>query len=231
MPITEREHLEILRQMLRIRSFEQNLYQMYLNKQVPGMSPHLSVGQEAVAAGVCHAMRPEDYLLTTHRGHGHVLAKGADMNRMLAEILGKESGYCHGRGGSMHIADVHLNIVGANGIVGGGMPIALGVALPASTGKPTRWWSASSATPPPTSALPRVAEHVGRHEAAGGVGLREQPVRAEHLHLPDAGRRVDRRGAWPMACRAARSTAITWWTWSRRPARRSTGPAKAAAPR
>jgi TPP-dependent pyruvate/acetoin dehydrogenase alpha subunit len=129
MPITEREHLEILRQMLRIRRFEENLYQMYLNKQVPGMSPHLSVGQEAVAAGVCHAMRPEDYLLTTHRGHGHVLAKGANMNRMLAEILGKEAGYCHGRGGSMHIADVELNIVGANGIVGGGMPIALGVAL------------------------------------------------------------------------------------------------------
>ena len=129
MQINEQEHVEILRQMLRIRRFEENLYQMYLNKQVPGMSPHLSVGQEAVAAGVCHAMRKEDYLLTTHRGHGHVLAKGANMNRMLAEILGKESGYCHGRGGSMHIADVSLNIVGANGIVGGGLPIALGAAL------------------------------------------------------------------------------------------------------
>ena len=129
MQINEEEQVEILRQMLRIRRFEENLYQMYLNKQVPGMSPHLSVGQEAVAAGVCHAMRKEDYLLTTHRGHGHVLAKGANMNRMLAEILGKESGYCHGRGGSMHIANVSLNIVGANGIVGGGMPIAVGVAL------------------------------------------------------------------------------------------------------
>ena len=129
MQINEQEHVDILRQMLRIRRFEENLYQMYLNKQVPGMSPHLSVGQEAVAAGVCHAMRKEDYLLTTHRGHGHVLAKGANMNRMLAEILGKESGYCHGRGGSMHIADVSLNIVGANGIVGGGLPIAVGVAL------------------------------------------------------------------------------------------------------
>ena len=129
MQINVQEHEDILRQMLRIRRFEENLYQMYLNKQVPGMSPHLSVGQEAVAAGVCHAMRKEDYLLTTHRGHGHVLAKGANMNRMLAEILGKESGYCHGRGGSMHIADVSLNIVGANGIVGGGLPIALGVAL------------------------------------------------------------------------------------------------------
>jgi acetoin:2,6-dichlorophenolindophenol oxidoreductase subunit alpha len=129
MNLSQTEHTDLLRQMLRIRHFEENLYQMYLNKQVPGMSPHLSVGQEAAAAGVCQALRREDYLLTTHRGHGHVLAKGANMNRMLAEIRGKETGYCHGRGGSMHIADVSLNIVGANGIVGGGMPIAVGVGL------------------------------------------------------------------------------------------------------
>jgi acetoin:2,6-dichlorophenolindophenol oxidoreductase subunit alpha len=120
---------EMLRQMLRIRHFEENLYQMYLAKEVPGMSPHLSVGQEAVAVGVCQTLRPQDYLLTTHRGHGHVLARGADMRRMLAEIMGKEAGYCHGRGGSMHIADVKLNILGANGIVGGGLPVALGSAL------------------------------------------------------------------------------------------------------
>ncbi|MFA5818286.1 MAG: thiamine pyrophosphate-dependent dehydrogenase E1 component subunit alpha, partial [Bacteroidales bacterium] len=125
----KQDHLETLRQMLRIRHFEENLYQMYLAKQVPGMSPHLSVGQEAVAVGVCQNLKTQDYVLTTHRGHGHVLAKGANMNRMLAEILGKETGYCHGRGGSMHIADVKLNIVGANGIVGGGLPIAVGVGL------------------------------------------------------------------------------------------------------
>ena len=123
------EGLEILRQMLRIRLFEENLYQMYLSGKVPGMSPHLSVGQEAVAVGVCRALQHQDYLLTTHRGHGHVLARGADMARMLAEIMGKETGYCHGRGGSMHIADVGLNILGANGIVGGGLPIAVGAAL------------------------------------------------------------------------------------------------------
>jgi TPP-dependent pyruvate/acetoin dehydrogenase alpha subunit len=120
---------EILRQMLRIRIFEENLYQMYLAKRIPGMSPHLSVGQEAVAVGVCRALASQDYLLTTHRGHGHVLARGASMKRMLAEILGKEDGYCRGRGGSLHVADVSLNIVGANGIVGGGLPIAVGVAL------------------------------------------------------------------------------------------------------
>jgi acetoin:2,6-dichlorophenolindophenol oxidoreductase subunit alpha len=127
--IEKKQGIEILREMLRIRHFEENLYQMYLAKEVPGMSPHLSVGQEAVAVGVCHALSPQDYLLTTHRGHGHVLARGADMRRMLAEIMGKEAGYCHGRGGSMHIADVKLNILGANGIVGGGLPIALGAGL------------------------------------------------------------------------------------------------------
>jgi TPP-dependent pyruvate/acetoin dehydrogenase alpha subunit len=120
---------EILRQMLRIRIFEENLYRMYLEKRIPGMSPHLSVGQEAVAVGVCRGLASQDYLLTTHRGHGHVLARGASMKRTLAEILGKEEGYCHGRGGSLHVADVSLNIVGANGIVGGGLPIAVGVAL------------------------------------------------------------------------------------------------------
>jgi TPP-dependent pyruvate/acetoin dehydrogenase alpha subunit len=129
MDLTVDMHERILRQMLRIRHFEENLYQMYLAKQVPGMSPHLSVGQEAVAVGVCSALEQKDYVLTTHRGHGHVLAKGANMNRMLAEILGKETGYCHGRGGSMHIADVSLNIIGANGIVGGGLPIAVGSGL------------------------------------------------------------------------------------------------------
>ncbi len=129
MKLEKQQYIEILKQMLRIRHFEQNLYQMYLGRKVPGMSPHLSVGQEAVAVGVCHALKKQDYLLTTHRGHGHVLARGADMNRMLAEIMGKESGYCHGRGGSMHIADVNLNIIGANGIVGGGLPIAVGAAM------------------------------------------------------------------------------------------------------
>ncbi len=129
MKLKKQDYVEILKQMLRIRHFEENLYQMYLRREVPGMSPHLSVGQEAIAAGVGYALKPKDYILTTHRGHGHVLAKGADMGRMLAEIIGKETGYCHGRGGSMHIADVDLNIIGANGIVGGGLPIALGSGL------------------------------------------------------------------------------------------------------
>ena len=129
MELTAQQHQDMLRQMVRIRQFEDNLYRMYLARQVPGISPHLSVGQEAVAVGVCSALEERDYVLTTHRGHGHLLAKGASMDGMLAEILGRETGYCHGRGGSMHIADVSLNILGANGIVGAGLPIAVGAAL------------------------------------------------------------------------------------------------------
>jgi pyruvate dehydrogenase E1 component alpha subunit len=90
---------------------------------------HLSIGQEAVAVGVCEALRPDDFILSTHRGHGHCLAKGADVRRMMAEFLGKETGYCRGRGGSMHIADVDGGNLGANGIVAGGLPIATGVGL------------------------------------------------------------------------------------------------------
>jgi TPP-dependent pyruvate/acetoin dehydrogenase alpha subunit len=90
---------------------------------------HLSIGQEAVPTGVCEALRPDDYILSTHRGHGHCIAKGADVRGMMAEFLGKETGYCRGRGGSMHIADVERGNLGANGIVAGGVPIATGVGL------------------------------------------------------------------------------------------------------
>ena len=115
--------------MLRIRRFEEKVHELYLNKRLWGMSPHLSIGQEAVAVGVCENLRPSDYILTSHRGHGHTLAKGAEMGPMLAELCGKDTGYCHGRGGSMHIADVKSGNLGANGIVGGGLPIAVGVGL------------------------------------------------------------------------------------------------------
>jgi TPP-dependent pyruvate/acetoin dehydrogenase alpha subunit len=90
---------------------------------------HLYVGEEAIAAGCIYDLRKEDYITSTHRGHGHLIAKGADLGRMFAELLGKESGYCHGRGGSMHIADLSLGILGANGVVGSGIPIATGAAL------------------------------------------------------------------------------------------------------
>jgi TPP-dependent pyruvate/acetoin dehydrogenase alpha subunit len=119
----------LYRQMLRIRRFEEKTNALYQAGRLTGMSPHLCIGQEASAAGVISVLNPDDYILSTHRGHGHCLAKGAEMGRMYAELFGKETGYCHGRGGSMHIADVTEGNLGANGIVGAGLPIALGAGL------------------------------------------------------------------------------------------------------
>lgn len=127
--LTKEQKIEFLRTMMRIRALEETIHQMYLNSELFGMSPHLSCGEEAIAVGVCKSLRKGDYMLTTHRGHGHTLAMGADPKRMLAELCGKATGYCKGKGGTMHIADVNLGILGANGIVGGGIPIASGVGL------------------------------------------------------------------------------------------------------
>ncbi|MCL6614541.1 MAG: thiamine pyrophosphate-dependent dehydrogenase E1 component subunit alpha, partial [Firmicutes bacterium] len=101
------------------------VFDLYTQNVVPG-TIHLYAGEEAVAVGVCSVLRKDDYITSTHRGHGHCIAKGADLKRTMAEILGKKTGYCKGKGGSMHIADLDLGILGANGIVGGGLPIAVG---------------------------------------------------------------------------------------------------------
>jgi pyruvate dehydrogenase E1 component alpha subunit len=119
---------ELLLKMMQIRFFEEKAEELYFNGKVHG-TMHLSIGQEAVAVGLASALRRTDYLLNTHRGHGHCLAWGSDVNLMMAEFLGKETGYCRGRGGSMHIADVEANNLGANGIVGGNLPISVGVGL------------------------------------------------------------------------------------------------------
>lgn len=119
---------EMLHTMMVIRAFEERAQELYSLGQVHG-TMHLSIGQEATAVGANFVLTTHDYLLNTHRGHGHVLAWGADVDRMMAEFLGREAGYCHGRGGSMHIADVDANNLGANGIVGGGLPISVGVGL------------------------------------------------------------------------------------------------------
>ena len=111
--------------MVRIRCFEEAAGRLFEANKIPGFV-HLYAGQEAVAAGVCVALRPEDQISSTHRGHGHLVAKGGDLNRMMAELMGKATGYCQGKGGSMHICDLELNMLGANGIVGGGVPIAVG---------------------------------------------------------------------------------------------------------
>jgi pyruvate dehydrogenase E1 component alpha subunit len=114
--------------MIRIRAFEEMAEQLYMRGLVHG-TMHLSIGQEASAVGAVLALRPDDYILSTHRGHGHCIAKGANLGRMMAEFMGRETGYCRGRGGSMHIADVEGGNLGANGIVAGGLPIAVGVGL------------------------------------------------------------------------------------------------------
>jgi pyruvate dehydrogenase E1 component alpha subunit len=117
--------LELYRVMVTIRGFEEAACQLLVEGKIPA-SIHASIGQEAVAAGVCGALRPDDLILSTHRGHGHCIAKGVDVRRMMAELEGKATGTNAGRGGSMHIADPALGILGANGIVGGGVPIAAG---------------------------------------------------------------------------------------------------------
>jgi pyruvate dehydrogenase E1 component alpha subunit len=117
-----------LRTMWTIRRFEEAVDELFARGLLHG-TMHLSIGQEAVATGACLALRPDDLITSTHRGHGHCLAKGADPGRMMAELLGSEAGYCRGRGGSMHIADVASGNLGANGIVAGGIPIAAGAAL------------------------------------------------------------------------------------------------------
>src|SRR3970040_1285976 len=122
--------LHFYRQMLRIRLFEEQVNQLYLSAKMPGLA-HLYIGQEAVAVGVCEALRRDDYITSTHRGHGHCLAKGAQLEGMFAELLGKEAGYCKGKGGSMHIADPDTGNLGANAIVGGSAGIATGAALTA----------------------------------------------------------------------------------------------------
>ena len=122
--------LEMYRRMILIRAFEETVNDLYTGGKMPGLA-HLYIGEEAVAVGVCGALRRDDYITSTHRGHGHCLAKGAAVDRMFAELLGKEPGYCRGKGGSMHIADPDTGNLGANGIVGGSAGIATGAALSA----------------------------------------------------------------------------------------------------
>jgi len=130
---TEKEKwLHAYRQMVSIRLFEEQVNEVYTRALMPGLA-HLYSGEEAIAVGICEALRVEDYITSTHRGHGHCLAKGASPDRMFAELLGKEAGYCRGKGGSMHIADPATGNLGANAIVGGSLGIATGAAFAAKT--------------------------------------------------------------------------------------------------
>lgn len=126
--LTKPELIEMYSKMVKIRLFEEMADKLYALGKVHG-TMHLSAGQEAVAVGEGTAMQPGDYLINHHRGHGHLIANDADVNKMMAEFLGRETGYCRGRGGSMHIADIESNNLGANGIVGGGLELVAGVGL------------------------------------------------------------------------------------------------------
>jgi pyruvate dehydrogenase E1 component alpha subunit len=124
------DYLRMYRQMVRIRTFEDNANQLYLSAKMPGLT-HMYSGEEAVAVGICEALKITDKITSTHRGHGHCVAKGAAFKEMFCELLGKEEGYCRGKGGSMHIADQSNGNLGANAIVGGSMGIATGSAFTA----------------------------------------------------------------------------------------------------
>jgi TPP-dependent pyruvate/acetoin dehydrogenase alpha subunit len=118
----------LLKTMIRIRVFEERVRDLFAAGRLPGFV-HLSIGQEAVPAGACAALARDDYILSTHRGHGHVVAKGADTSKMMAELFAKRTGSCKGKGGSMHIADASVGVLGANGVVAGGLTVAAGVGL------------------------------------------------------------------------------------------------------
>ncbi len=134
MTLSKEELLKMYKSMQELRKFEEEVSEQFAGGSIPGFV-HLYIGQEAVAVGACASLNPDDYITSTHRGHGHLLAKGGNMDKMMAELYGKETGYCHGRGGSMHIVDVGLGILGANGIVGAGTQIAAGAGLTARVKK------------------------------------------------------------------------------------------------
>ena len=126
--LNQQDLLSLYETMVLIRRSEERLSRLFADGEVPGFL-HLSIGQEAVPVGICAALQAADTVASTHRGHGHALAKGVDLGGFFAEILGREEGLCRGRGGSIHVADLRVGMLGANGIVGGGLPLALGSAL------------------------------------------------------------------------------------------------------
>ncbi|MBU7033276.1 MAG: thiamine pyrophosphate-dependent dehydrogenase E1 component subunit alpha [Theionarchaea archaeon] len=131
------EDIDMFKKMLEIRKFEDKVYDLFTQNLIPG-TMHLYTGEEAVAVGVCAALDPHDYITSTHRGHGHCIAKGASLKKMMAELFGKRTGYCKGKGGSMHITDKSIGMLGANAVVGGAIPIAVGAGLSCKLKYPDR---------------------------------------------------------------------------------------------
>ena len=167
----------MLQRMCEIRYFEEKAEDLYVRGLVHG-TMHLSIGQEAGSVGSIATLRPEDLIIHHHRGHGHTIAKGANLTTMFAEFLGREAGYCRGRGGSMHIADIPGGNLGATGVVGGGIPTAVGIALALQMHRSEQdpavlLWRRGLER----RRVPRIVEYGLHLEAAGGVHLRQQPVR------------------------------------------------------
>ncbi len=223
------ELVEILRKMILIREFDLLAIELRKAKKIYG-ALHPYVGEEAVAVGVCAALRPTDRITSTHRGHGHCIAKGADINRMMAELFGRADGYCKGKGGSMHIADFAIGMLGANGIVAGGMPIACGAALAAQMedrGGVAACFFGDGATG--EGEFHESAQHRLALEAAPALRLREQPLRRRQRRRVGPGRHRTSRCTRPRTgCPASRSTATTSSPSARPPSRRSSG--RGAAP-
>ena len=182
-------YLRMYRQMLRIRSFEDQANQLYLSAKMPGLT-HMYSGQEAVAVGICEALEKTDHITSTHRGHGHCVAKGAAFKEMFCELLGKAEGYCRGKGGSMHIADQENGNLGANAIVGGSAGIATGAALSAKrlgTDAVTVCFFGDGALG--QGLLYETMNMAALLEAAGNLRLREQSLRPVHPCLGNGGGR------------------------------------------
>lgn len=128
MSFTDQQLIEMLEMMIKIRVFEKRLEELFLKGEMPGTT-HLYVGEEAIAVGSCQAINDDDYIVSHHRSHGHTLAKGVEVERVMAELFGKQAGLCHGRGGSLHLADFDRGHLGSTGVVGGGLPVAVGAGL------------------------------------------------------------------------------------------------------
>ena len=176
MHVSPESQREMLRTMQTIRRFEERASADYHAGNIYGVV-HCYVGEEAVAAGVCAALAPDDQIISTHRGHGHCIAKGADLDRMMAELYGRETGYCKGKGGSMHIADFAKGMLGANGIVAGGISIVTGAGLAAQLlGNGRVAVSLLRRRRRQCRTLSRVHQHRGGLEAPGHLRLREQPL-------------------------------------------------------
>ena len=200
--------LGMYRQMMAIRLFEEQVNDIYTRALMPGLA-HLYIGEEAVAVGVCAALRADDYVTSTHRGHGHCLAKGASPDRMFAELLGKEAGYCKGKGGSMHIADPATGNLGANAIVAGSVGIATGAAFAANrlgNGRVAICFFGEGALG--QGVLYECMNLAKLLQAAGDLCLREQSVYRVHAFFGNDGGRY---------CELARQR-LVWirWQWMAR---------------